>query len=573
MSKWQHTSASQIKTYRRCARKWYWQKILGKQDPPGPAAQLGSELHAELEAYAKGEAATVNPIVAPLLEYIPKPEDIPNADVERSFRYYHEDLAVPIVGFIDLVETEARRVTDYKTTSSFRYAKTAEELRGDEQAVIYGSIAAANLFQAVPVTFRHLYACTKGAPKAREVEVELSEDDLAKGLAGIIRTTNDMAKDAIKTDVKNVKPNISACGDYGGCPHRADCAALGEKSFGAISSLFRNTDKNKEKPTMNLIDRLKAAKATNPTKTPPAQAKPQTAVQAINPPDGAPEDEVPDPEPETVEQQPVSAVEVTEEVEESYNAEQAAREKLEAIVEALSPEALKKTLSSDNWKKFKKNELVALAETLFFMHAPDGTFDKKTAKGAKKAGLIEMVEQYAQAVFPSELPEVTEGVVEVDMETDTVSVHAIDATSTTAPDNVELSYEDSDPHVNALLSRIEELETENEALRVGDPAAMRALFIGCHPRRYGNGKNTEVFYLDRILAPIQEEVAQDAQLPHYALIQYNEGGKRVAAVLANAIRQGLELPSVLVADRRNPNTDAVLEVILPMYDHVIERIS
>ena len=111
MEKWQHASASQIKTFRRCERKWWFEKIEGHRSPTTPAAELARAIHAELEAYLLGGDEPASPIARAGLKYLPRPEEGLTLLVEEEFSY-SEGLPVPVIGFIDLVEPGSRRVTD-----------------------------------------------------------------------------------------------------------------------------------------------------------------------------------------------------------------------------------------------------------------------------------------------------------------------------------------------------------------------------------------------------------------------------------------------------------------------------
>jgi hypothetical protein len=92
------------------------------------------------------------------------------------------------------------------------------------------------------------------------------------------------------------------------------------------------------------------------------------------------------------------------------------------------------------------------------------------------------------------------------------------------------------------------------------------LYINCLPR------GVAMTYLDQLLPSFQAEVAEAAALPFYGLVEYNNGPKRVAALIAHRLESGsLEIPQVLYADRKTPCTDAVLEVLIPLFTHVIER--
>ena len=58
-----------------------------------------------------------------------------------------------------------------------------------------------------------------------------------------------------------------------------------------------------------------------------------------------------------------------------------------------------------------------------------------------------------------------------------------------------------------------------------------------------------------------------APLPHYSLIDYGKGTSRVVAKILTNPPSG-----ILVADRRYPCTDAVLEVLVPMAETVIRAL-
>ena len=88
------------------------------------------------------------------------------------------------------------------------------------------------------------------------------------------------------------------------------------------------------------------------------------------------------------------------------------------------------------------------------------------------------------------------------------------------------------------------------------------LYIGCLPTN-----PSDVVYLSDFLRPYQEQVAKDAGLPYYALVEYGQGGKRVAGALSADVFAGnVQLPQELVCAHTSPCTDAVLEVLRPMYD-------
>ena len=262
MADWNHVSASQVKTHRRCARKWWFEKIVGYRSPTTPAAELGRAIHAELETYLTTGEKPASPIARAGLSHLPSHED--NILVEAEFSL-KDGLSKKAIGFIDLVEVDARRVTDHKTTSDFKWAKGEYELASDPQAILYSQYADASLFEGDgDIEFRHVYYRTRGTPASMTTSVVLSPDTLAEGFAGVAHTVNEMVEHAVAPSAKEVSYNAQACRDFGGCPFRGECAKLGVKTYGELSSLFApKSEKKKEtregkggKESMGFLDKI-----------------------------------------------------------------------------------------------------------------------------------------------------------------------------------------------------------------------------------------------------------------------------------------------------------------------------
>ncbi len=65
-----------------------------------------------------------------------------------------------------------------------------------------------------------------------------------------------------------------------------------------------------------------------------------------------------------------------------------------------------------------------------------------------------------------------------------------------------------------------------------------------------------------------------SQVPHYGLIKYAEGPKRVAAlVLMDVHQEKLALPSQLICQPGMPCTSAVVEALMPFYGNVVRAIG
>ena len=113
---------------------------------------------------------------------------------------------------------------------------------------------------------------------------------------------------------------------------------------------------------------------------------------------------------------------------------------------------------------------------------------------------------------------------------------------------------------------------EKPEAKPGTLRVLKTLYIGCMPRKRSPDE-PDLCFLDEILIPFQEKVADDAQLPWYGLVEFNEGARRVAALVRQSLREGsLELPVRLFANRRNPCADAVIETLSDHVDSIIERV-
>lgn len=302
---WNHASPSQIKTFRMCKRKWFWEKIVGLPSPGTAATAFGVQVHALLEAYLKGgqppSGNTLHGRAAlPGLRFLPDPADVRPADVERSFQLLLPGAKAPLHGVIDLVEPQHKdhngvwlpRVTDHKTTSNFRYMKKEAELLADPQAITY----LAELVQLlrreglqVPDTlaFRHVYYLTdqRHKPEASPVQVRMDLARLDTGCESLVRTIDQMHALSTCTEPAEVPADLTQCGAYGGCPFQYQCARAQAPGATALQAAARFNSKPKENASMStLAERIaarKASQAAQPTDTPAAPTP--TAIAAPAP--------------------------------------------------------------------------------------------------------------------------------------------------------------------------------------------------------------------------------------------------------------------------------------------------
>ena len=484
---WGRASASQIKTFRRCQSRWYFEKIVGLKTPSSEAMERGTRIHSMLEAYLV-EGVDIpdtdeGRMARPALDRLPDKGSVARDMVERRFELPAEILGVPFVGIIDLVEPDI--ITDHKTTSATKYTKTEEELRADPQAQAYAIEIARSRFG--PVGFRHVYMLTKGAPKSLETVVVFQRDELADAVESLRGTVSKMVETSSLGDVSKVAYNLEACNDFGGCPFRSQCASVGRPTRGIISGLF--TSKVEK---MDHNDPLAALLASR-IKAPP-----------VNPPDGTPEMELP-PTPEPDPQQELIELEDIE-PEETTAKRRGFRLPDGVLVSRAS-----------------KGELSAFAHANKIIVEPP--------EGRSQPGTREIREAIEAFLLFVDEP-------------------SIDPEEETAE---EVVVEEVAPTVEQVF--VEEVAIDSRFI----------LYINAAPRG-------PVTYLEDVLSPLADEVAVDSGAPHYLMLPYNAGPKKVAALLAHKLRQGvIVLGGPVVVDMRLPASEASVEVLLPYAQEVVRK--
>lgn len=312
--KWDHVSPSQIKTYNLCNTKWWWEKIAGFRSPTTPAQQRGKDVHKELEEYALTGKVPEDPVSIAILEYAPGPASTPRDLLERPLAQ-RKNLPVPMEGVIDLFEPDnpdVPRVSDYKTTSDFKWCKSPDELSYDPQALIYGMEMLNFLLRTGPhglkrseqVEFRHVYGRTRGRAESTTRSVLLSRawitEQYEQRIAAVARN---MQRDSVRP-ITEVAFDTTACNAYGGCPHQSRCASVGKPVLGAFQGLFRQPKETIDMSTNPFARR--AAEQAAPAKPQFAPDKePQEFVLypvcnllddgtlVLSPPAGTPEAEAP----------------------------------------------------------------------------------------------------------------------------------------------------------------------------------------------------------------------------------------------------------------------------------------
>lgn len=579
-------SASQVDTYNTCNRKWWFSKILGIETPPHPSAVIGTEVHAQLEAYLeeKAPADSLGPIARTALPFAPRPGTV---YIEQSI----EELGLvagglPALGYIDVLDltSEPPQVLDWKTTSNFRYAKTEDELLRNVQMSVYAraTLAMCERFDvpeppAVRVT--HVAMLTKPPHEARRTSALMPLRTIHENWKSINDTVLTMRETATCETPDKVAPTKSACSAYGACPFLDRCKALEatRSIFAGLGSAQSNDDTNNTETPMptdpaaksSLLAKLgvktkssaaPAAPAAEPTPTPaPAPAAPAPTGNAADAlmarlrgnlakPPAVVVPVLPTPSP--VIERPVAIVPPDAPSNEAVLAH-IERSDSQAEETALEKKAARASGSS----RRPRNATPRLAELGY----PEAIID--SLSNEEMHTILDAGTRYAAAeTTVDEAPVAAQEDDAVVTVTYTLPAQEVADVGDLYKDGYDEGYQkgyaDAEQelkesiHAEVLASLPKASQSHVEGLR---------LYVDCRPL-----KAEGVVELDTILAPLMAKVAENAKVPHYSMIPYAQGPAQVAALVSVKPPTG-----IVVADTRLPATNAVLEVLLPYAVEVV----
>lgn len=237
-------SASQITTYRECARKWAWRYLQGVETPQHPSAALGQEVDdTQLQPYLRDgrpldltrpsgyiAQAGIEYLPAPKAEglqvqkhfVMPSPTWVDGKHIGFGFQGYL-DLWLPDSAGMPGMPGGAPLVGDFKTTGDFRWVKSESVLRKDVQAMLYATHA---LFEtrAKEVDLAWVYFRTKQPWKATRTALRVGANEVAQQFGEINQTAIEMFETRkANPHPLELTPNVEMCDAYGGCPHRGRC--------------------------------------------------------------------------------------------------------------------------------------------------------------------------------------------------------------------------------------------------------------------------------------------------------------------------------------------------------------
>lgn len=259
-----HTSPSAITLADRCDRAHAYRYVLGlrpKQstweevkDIPRPTAveavrewnrirrpALGTEVHRILESWYKSETlahsvkseidwqSEPGAIALRALRLTPPPATLVSfaceQTVEKDFVHWATggQLDYELKLFIDLhaLDDQGRvRVIDYKTTSDFRWMKTAVELaNSDQQGVLY-PLQAMRVYGKEKAECTWLYIKTEQPYSARAVSFEQTLSRAKERALPILRRGAELIeRQRLQIAPEDLPSNPLACKQYGGCEY------------------------------------------------------------------------------------------------------------------------------------------------------------------------------------------------------------------------------------------------------------------------------------------------------------------------------------------------------------------
>lgn len=271
------------RSYGGCLRRWWYRYVGAKPEPGTKAMAAGTQMHAQIEGYLRTGVKALGPLA--MTGAFAIPTFGPGYEVEHALESGVLRCAgVPVVGHIDLIyfrrdhpgvaeftthDPEGSvEVRDWKSTSNIqRYAKTRDELRDNVQMLTYGEYAARR-WTAPSVRLTHVYF-QKGSSRAAVVpSVLMQREEIAAGWEQIEIVGRSIREAARATRAEDVPANRSACGAYGGCPHRTYCRAGTHDSLAAMlgadtaQRLLAQTTGETE--PMSLLAKLNAPKTSTP---------------------------------------------------------------------------------------------------------------------------------------------------------------------------------------------------------------------------------------------------------------------------------------------------------------------
>lgn len=492
-----------------CLRKWYFIKIDGLPTPTTKAQATGIDVHAQLEGYLKTGRMPTSLIARVGLEHLPDPATVSPENVEHEFEFTHPDLPAKLVGIIDLVEPG-------EMPPRITDHKTTSDFQYCKTEEQLQSNTQAIIYgnYAAKSLFDTLPL------HFRHIYYRTRGSAQSRVVEAVLDA--DLLYDGFERIVSTMhtmkKASIVASADKIE-PTPSACSAYGGCPFRMNCAAIGDVGER----TM-LTGMIRAAKTKEKTKMDIATLRARKAKRDGN----------------TEPSKPIEA----------------------APVEAETVEVTPQPINPPDGTPMDEPIVMAEKGRGRPQKGPFLLDEKTPIRGLKKPELISTIEQYFQNVC-ERLP---------DFGNDHSVKKYTTGSKTDLVENVValmdyITGEQTPPVVQAETEPITEpKDVPVEPQKVASNGSF-TLYIGCHPRGH------VVTYLDDVLKPLQEQVADMEDVPHYGLIRYNEGSKQVAALLHKALNdEEIPISSHVVADRRM-SSDIAIEVIAGHANAVVERIG
>lgn len=248
-------SPSQINTARECWRKYGFDYIDKIESPPNVYAELGTEMHAHLEAWFKhGELPPLGTQAGDMarvaLRAWPAPTRVDECEIhigtETENAQYH--------GYQDIGhlhnKLHLRVVGDHKSCGDHKWAKTTEDLKKDPQAIVYAAAAMVR-HNVDRVICKWVYTTRGKKPAKKVVQLIMTQADVEAGFDSLDETAKDIyfVRSQPGLTGMDLPPNPHACGMYGGCGHIKRCNLTPKeklKGYMAQQTLREKIEANKK---------------------------------------------------------------------------------------------------------------------------------------------------------------------------------------------------------------------------------------------------------------------------------------------------------------------------------------
>jgi predicted lipoprotein with Yx(FWY)xxD motif len=278
-------SASQLKTYKACPRKWGFKYLDKLPDPTGPGARFGTDVHKVLEDYFQdGKEPDITTRAGRLAGFGLRKKGLYPA---RSLVDHVEpkiSLEVDGVFFRGAVDLLAgATVVDHKTSKDpAKYALTEDGLLTDAQSLIYSLWGLAYLsVNMLKLSWVYYQTAERVTPKVFSREVTVGPDQIQEPFKlHVLAPAKELVQAKKKYTTGNqLEPNLASCSDFGGCPFVLHCNKTASQHMGAAFG-----ESNKNMPSLSeLLAKKKAAQAP-----PVPNSRGLTLPPRVNSPEGPP---------------------------------------------------------------------------------------------------------------------------------------------------------------------------------------------------------------------------------------------------------------------------------------------